>query len=93
MNIRVVRSCYALSETNIPIVTIQNLSPGESYTFTDDATPAWQYGYQYTYNAYASIGNEEGYAGYGSMNPGIPFAFGNNAVSATSVAKDDSFIV
>jgi len=93
IDIRVVRSCYQLSETDIPVVSLENLKPGEARTFTDTAEPAWQYGYQYTYNAYASIDGSEGNQCYGSMTPGISFSFGYNAVTATAKEVDGVFSV
>lgn len=93
IDIRVVRSCYALSETNVAVFTVSDLAPGESRNFTDNAEPAWQYGYQYTYNAFASIDGAEGYQGYGSCEPGIPFQFGYNTVTATPAEEDGKFFV
>lgn len=93
MDIRIVRSCYALEETDCPVITFEDLAPGESRTFIDNADPAWQYGYFYTYNAYASIDGNEGYQGYGSMQPGVSFSFAYGSVTATSVPEGDSFTV
>ncbi len=93
IDVRVVRSCYSLSETDVAIFSVTGLAPGESCDFTDDAVPAWQYGYQYTYMAYASIDGAEGFQGYGSCQPGIPFAFGYGTVTATPGEKDGKFYV
>lgn len=94
MDVRVVRSCYALSESNVAVVSFEGLAPGESRTFTDTATPAWQYGYQYTYNAFASIdGGEESYQGFGSMSPGISFSFAYGTVSSAAKVEDGAFSV
>lgn len=93
MDLRVVRSCYALGETEVPVFSVTDLAPGETCGFADEAEPAWQYGYQYTYLAYASIDGAEGYQGYGSCQPGVPFAFGYGAVSATPGEKDGRFFV
>lgn len=84
MNLRVVRSSYSLGEENISVASFEGVTPGETLTFFDTAEPAWQYGVSYTYNAYASIGeNQCAWPGYGSMTPGISFSFGYNTASAT----------
>lgn len=84
MNITVTRGCYALNESNVPVVTFTDLAPGEQVTFTDNAVPAWQYGQEYTYNPVASIGEESGYPGYGSIKPGINFSFDYDGVKVKS---------
>lgn len=88
MEIRVIRSCYTLNETEIPVASFSDVSPGAEMSFTDNAEPGWQYGYQYTYNAVASIGDNNSYYGYGSMSPGISFSFGYEDVSATAKETD-----
>ncbi len=93
MNVRVVRSCYQLGESDVAVISYEGLAPGETKEFLDEATPAWQYGYNYTYNAYASIGDEVSYQGYGSVTPGIAFSFGYGAVEAVSKAEDGVFTV
>ncbi len=93
IDLRVVRSCYALGETEVPVFSVTDVAPGEACGFTDAAEPAWQYGYQYTYMAYASIDGTEGYQGYGSCQPGVPFAFGFDAVKATPGEEDGRFFV
>lgn len=93
MNIRVVRSCYALGESDIPVASFTDLAPGEQRSFPDEATPAWQYGYSYTYMAYASIDGNEGYQGYGSVEPGVSFSFGYGTVKATSGEEDGNYFV
>lgn len=93
IDLRVVRNCYALGEENVPVYSVSDVAPGATCDFTDEAAPAWQYGYEYTYHAYASIDGNEGYQGYGSCKPGVPFAFGNNAVTATPGESDGSFFV
>lgn len=93
MNIRVVRQCYQLGESDVAVISYEGLAPGETKEFLDEATPAWQYGYTYTYNAYASIGDKVSYQGYGSVTPGISFAFAFGTVKAESKAEDGVFSV
>lgn len=89
MDITVTRSCYALGENNVAIASFSGMAPGESVNFTDDAVPAWQYGYLYTYTPVASIDGVSGMQGYGQMEPGIKFGFPSNGVSARQVVTDD----
>lgn len=84
MEITVTRSCHALGESKIPVITFSDMSPGDVQTFTDNATPAWQYGQQYTYNPVASIGANQSYEGYGGITPGISFAFAYGDVNASA---------
>ncbi len=94
MNVRVVRSCWSLGESDVAVVTAEGLNPNEEFNFTENAVPAWQYGYSYTYYAYASIdGGQESYQGYGSCSPGIHFSFGYQDVTATPRENDGNFFV
>lgn len=93
MDVRVVRSCYQLGESDVAVISYEGLAPGETKEFVDEATPAWQYGYSYTYNAYASIGDDVSYKGYGSITPGVSFAFAYGTVKAEPKAEDGVFSV
>lgn len=67
--IEVTRSSYAASESDEPVKTFTNVTPGETFTFTDTE---FQTGYQYSYNARAyNSENESGYAAYLSIYTGI----------------------
>lgn len=84
IDLRIVRSCYAIQESGVEIASFTDVAPGTALTFTDDASPAWKYGYDYTYNAIASIDGEKGYPGYALINPGVPFGFASDAVTIVS---------
>ena len=73
IDVVVTRSCYSLDESNVEVASFSGLAPGESVNFTDEAVPAWQYGYDYTYTPVASINGVKGSQGYGSIKPGIDF--------------------
>ncbi|MDE7180772.1 MAG: leucine-rich repeat domain-containing protein [Muribaculaceae bacterium] len=91
MDITVTRSCYSLSESDIPIASFSNMAPGESVQFTDEATPAWQYGYDYTYTPVACIGTERNPYSYGGMvTPGLQFYFAYQSFTATPAADGNS---
>lgn len=85
IRLEVVRSCYAAGETNLPVFSKDAVSPGESVSFTDNQP--WTYGNDYTYNAYAYIGeNQSTYPGYGSCSPGLDF--GVTEFSASQQAEN-----
>lgn len=84
ISLRVVRACYTLSESGVEVASFTDVAPGAALTFTDNATPEWQYGYEYTYNAYATVDGAESYAAYAAMKPGIPFAFADKGVTISS---------
>ena len=89
IDVVVTRSCYSLDESNVEVASFSGLAPGESVNFTDEAVPAWQYGYDYTYTPVASINGVKGSQGYGSIKPGIDFSFAYQSVTATSVDNPD----
>lgn len=93
IDIVVKRSCYALSQSNVVVGSFTGLAPGESVTLTDDADPAWECGYDYTYNTYPSISGVEGTTGYGSCSPGVKFAFDYNSVKALPEETSDGYQV
>lgn len=91
MTVKVVRSCYSLNEMDVPVVTFGNLAPGEQMQFTDNATPAWQYGREYTYTPYAYIGDSRNPYSYGSgLKPGLEFSFGYQAFTVTPAVDGKS---
>lgn len=91
MTVKVTRSCYSLSETDVEVATLTNLAPGEEAQFTDNATPAWQYGNEYTYTPVAYIGDEHTQWAYGaSIKPGLSFYFAYNTFTATPAADAKS---
>lgn len=87
ITVSVTRSNWALQETDVEVATLTGLAPGESVSFTDNASPAWQYGYQYTYVATSRIGQSAGSPTYASLSPGFSFSFAYNTVTATPVAN------
>ncbi len=92
MDISVTRSCYALGESVI-VATFTDLAPNAKVDFVDDKEPAWQYGNEYMYNPVASIDGRTGSQGYGSMSPGVKFAFSDTEVKAEPKEVDGGFKV
>lgn len=91
MTVTVSRSCYNLSESEVAIATFNDLAPGQQVQFTDNATPAWQYGYEYTYTPVAYIGIERNDYSYGSsIIPGLPFSFGYQSFKVTPAVDGES---
>lgn len=91
MTVKVVRSCYSLGESEVPIVTFGNLAPGEQMQFVDNAAPAWRYGVEYTYTPYAYIDDNRNPYSYGSsLKPGLQFAFGYKAFTVTPAVDGKS---
>lgn len=94
MDIRVTRSCTSLGEEQIEVASLENVSPGQVCEFTDEATPAWQYGYEYTYAATAYIGeNCNAWPPSAYLRPGLNFAFSYSDLKLESVEEDGQFHV
>ena len=60
LTMTVTRSCKALGEGPVEIFTVKGVAPGQTVNRTDKAEPAWQYGFEYTYTAFAQIEKPEG---------------------------------
>lgn len=91
----VTRSCKALGEEEIEIVRVGGLTPGQTLNRTDNADPAWQYGFEYSYTAY--VEDESGEGGKSvttnsTLKPGYKFEklyFDDNGPEA---AEDLSYV-
>ncbi|MDE6485047.1 MAG: leucine-rich repeat domain-containing protein [Duncaniella sp.] len=91
ITVTVSRSCYSLSESDVPVASFSDLAPGEQVQFTDDTVPAWQYGYDYTYTPVAFIGSERNPYSYGgSVTPGLQFSFAYQSFNVTPAADGKS---
>lgn len=91
MTVTVTRSCYSISESDIPVVTFTDMAPGQQAQFTDDAVPAWQYGNNYTYTPAAYIGDERNPFSYGgSVTPGLQFSFAYQSFKVTPAVDGKS---
>jgi len=93
IDIVVKRSCSALSQSGVQVYSVNGLAPGESVTFTDDAEPAWQCDYDFTYYTYPSVAGVAGTTGYGSCSPGVKFSFGYTDLSATPSQQGNQYSV
>ena len=94
--IEITRSSYEVGESDEPVYTIENPTPGSTYTFTDECDLPLQLGYSYTYYARAYLGTESSYScykqifiGYKPASPSVSIATadrGEGPVTLTMVA-------
>lgn len=69
--IEITRSSYDAGESDEPVYTIPNPTPGETYTFTDECELPLQMGCNYTYYAKAFDATSEGHSAYKQVFVGI----------------------
>lgn len=94
INVSIMRSCPALGEEDVLVAKFDAMAPGEEKTFTDDASPAWQYGYTYTYKPNTDIeGNNASWPFSTTLEPGIKFSFDFNTTKAAFVNEDGKYSV
>lgn len=60
LTMTVVRSCKAISNDSVEVFSVKGVSPGQTINRADNAIPAWQYGFEYTYTAYVEIEGPDG---------------------------------
>lgn len=94
LTVTVVRSCQQLGEEGIEVFSVGGLSPGQTFNRVDNATPAWQYGYEYKYTAYAILEGEEEDAKSvetsSSIKPG--YSFSSFYIDSATAAEDMSTV-
>lgn len=88
IDIDVFRSSHGLNQIDLPVGKFTGMAPGESVTFTDRISPAWEFNEEYTYTAVAKAGDYFFYTGYGQMIPGLEFMFDRDALTLTAGLSD-----